>query len=82
MTDIQSPLPGTFYHRPDPDQPPFKAKGDSVAEGDVIGLIEVMKTFIEVKAEAVDSDDEDVVVSSLASVPAAAATLAAMQQGA
>lgn len=52
MTDIQSPLPGTFYHRPDPDQSPFKAKGDSVAEGDVIGLIEVMKTFIEVKAEA------------------------------
>ena len=30
----------------------------------------------------VDSDDEDVVVSSLASLPAAAATLAAMQQGA
>ena len=52
MAQIQSPLPGTFYHKPAPDQPPYKSAGDAVAVGDVIGLIEVMKTFIEVKAEA------------------------------
>ena len=52
MADIQSPLPGTFYHKPSPEEPPFKAKGDAVAVGDVIGLVEVMKSFIEVKAEA------------------------------
>ncbi|MEL7463262.1 MAG: acetyl-CoA carboxylase [Pseudomonadota bacterium] len=52
MADIQSPLPGTFYHKPSPEEPPFKSPGDAVAVGDVIGLIEVMKTFIEVKAEA------------------------------
>lgn len=52
MADIQSPLPGTFYHRPSPDEAPYKAAGDAVAVGDVIGLVEVMKTFIEVKAEA------------------------------
>ncbi len=52
MTEILSPLPGTFYHRPAPDQPPFKASGDTVAVGDVLGLVEVMKTFIEVTAEA------------------------------
>jgi biotin carboxyl carrier protein len=51
MADIQSPLPGTFYRQSSPETPPFKADGDAVAEGDVIGLIEVMKTFIEVKAE-------------------------------
>ena len=51
MTDVPSPLPGTFYHRPSPDQPPFKATGDAVAVGDVLGLVEVMKTFIEVTAE-------------------------------
>jgi len=51
MAQIQSPLPGTFYHKPSPDDLPYKAKGDAVAVGDVIGLIEVMKTFIEVKAE-------------------------------
>lgn len=49
---IQSPLPGTFYRRPAPDKPSFKNDGDSIAVGDVIGLIEVMKTFHEVKADA------------------------------
>jgi len=48
---IVSPLPGTFYRRPAPDQPPFKEVGDSVVQGDVIGLVEVMKSFHEVKAE-------------------------------
>ncbi|MEC8727261.1 MAG: acetyl-CoA carboxylase [Candidatus Puniceispirillales bacterium] len=50
MSDIQSPLPGTFYFTPSPGEPSFKSAGDNVSEGDVIGLIEVMKTFIEVKA--------------------------------
>ena len=48
---ILSPLPGTFYRRPAPDKPPFKTDGDAVAVGDVIGLIEVMKSFIEVHAD-------------------------------
>ncbi len=48
---IQSPLPGTFYRRPAPDQPPFVEDGAAVADGDTIGLVEVMKTFHEVKAE-------------------------------
>lgn len=47
---ILSPLPGTFYRRPSPDQPPYKEVGDSVAKGDVVGLVEVMKSFHEVKA--------------------------------
>lgn len=48
---ILSPLPGTFYRRPSPDQPAFKEVGDAVAVGDVIGLIEVMKSFNEVQAD-------------------------------
>lgn len=52
MTDIQSPLPGIFYHKPAPEEPPFKVAGDSVAVGDTIGLMEIMKTFIPVTAEA------------------------------
>ena len=51
MAQILSPLPGTFYRRPAPDKPTFKAEGDTVAIGDVIGLIEVMKSFIEVHAD-------------------------------
>ncbi len=51
-TQVLSPLPGTFYRRPAPDQPPFKEDGDDVAKGDVIGLVEVMKSFHEVKADS------------------------------
>ncbi|MDF2230948.1 acetyl-CoA carboxylase [Albimonas sp. CAU 1670] len=50
--EIRSPLPGTFYRKPAPDQPPFVEDGASVAAGDVVGLVEVMKSFHEVKAEA------------------------------
>jgi acetyl-CoA carboxylase biotin carboxyl carrier protein len=49
--ELLSPLPGTFYRRPAPDKPEYKAEGDKVAEGDVIGLIEVMKSFNEVRAD-------------------------------
>jgi acetyl-CoA carboxylase biotin carboxyl carrier protein len=50
---ILSPLPGTFYRKPAPDKPHYKNEGDPVAMGDVIGLIEVMKSFNEVKADRV-----------------------------
>jgi biotin carboxyl carrier protein len=48
---ILSPLPGIFYRKLAPDKPPYKNEGDSVDIGEVIGLIEVMKTFNEVKAD-------------------------------
>ena len=51
MSNIQSPLPGTFYHKPSPEEPVFKSPGDAVAIGDTIGLVEVMKTFIAVTSE-------------------------------
>lgn len=49
---ILSPLPGTFYRKPAPDKPSYKSDGDMVASEDVIGLVEVMKSFNEVKANA------------------------------
>jgi biotin carboxyl carrier protein len=52
MAQLLSPLPGTFYRKPAPDKPVYKNDGDTVAKGEVIGLIEVMKSFTEVKAEA------------------------------
>lgn len=48
---ILSPLPGTFYRRPAPDKPPYKEPGDLVAKGEVLGLVEVMKSFYEVKSD-------------------------------
>lgn len=68
-TEIRSPLPGTFYRKPAPDQPPFVEDGASVEEGAVVGLVEVMKTFHEVKASASGSnirfkvDNEDPVTA-------------------
>ena len=50
--ELLAPLPGVFYRKPAPDKPPYKSEGDIVAVGDVVGLIEVMKSFIEVQAEA------------------------------
>ena len=48
---IISPLPGIFYRRSAPDQPPYKNEGDAVAVGDTVGLVEVMKSFHEVKSD-------------------------------
>lgn len=48
---IRSPLPGTFYRRPSPDEDPYVEEGDRVNPGDVVGLVEVMKNFTEVHAE-------------------------------
>jgi len=50
--EIRSPLPGTFYRKPAPDQPPFVKEGDTVKVGDVIGIVEVMKMFNKVEADA------------------------------
>jgi acetyl-CoA carboxylase biotin carboxyl carrier protein len=66
---IVSPLPGTFYRKPAPDKPPYKKEGDSVAVGDVIGLVEVMKSFHEVRSEIAGKvakfhvDNEDAVMA-------------------
>ncbi|MFM2281254.1 MAG: hypothetical protein RLZZ444_3485 [Pseudomonadota bacterium] len=66
---LLSPLPGTFYRKPSPDAAPYKNVGDTVAVGDVIGLIEVMKSFNEVHADqagtikAFAADDEEPVMA-------------------
>tara|TARA_R110000787_G_scaffold94194_2_gene196847 strand:- start:257 stop:493 length:237 start_codon:yes stop_codon:yes gene_type:complete len=51
MAQVLSPVPGTFYTQASPEEPVYKTEGDAVAIGDTVGLIEVMKTFIDVKAE-------------------------------
>jgi len=48
---IKTPLPGTFYRRPSPDADPYVSEGQNISAGDVVGLIEIMKTFHEVQSE-------------------------------
>ncbi|MBA8903044.1 acetyl-CoA carboxylase [Phyllobacterium sp. P30BS-XVII] len=50
VREIKSPLPGIFFRSPSPDSEPFKRDGDAVDSSDVIGIIEVMKSFHEIKA--------------------------------
>jgi len=50
--EVVTPVPGTFYRRPDPDREPFKNEGDPVEAGETIGLVEIMKNFQEVNAES------------------------------
>jgi len=40
-----APMSGRFYSRPSPTEPPFVAVGDTVQQGQTVGLLEVMKTF-------------------------------------
>ena len=44
-------MPGTFYRRSDPESDVYVEEGDQVSAGDAVGLIEVMKSFHEVKAQ-------------------------------
>lgn len=52
LTTIEAMLPGVIYLSPSPDAPPFKTAGDPVAAGETIALVEVMKSFLPVEAEA------------------------------
>ncbi len=50
--EINSPMVGTFYRAPAPDEPPFIEIGDSVKKGQVVCIIEAMKLMNEIEAEA------------------------------
>ena len=49
---VKSPMVGTFYSKPSPEDPPFVAVGQSVKKGDTLCLIEVMKLFTTVECTA------------------------------
>jgi acetyl-CoA carboxylase biotin carboxyl carrier protein len=48
---IRSPLVGTFYRAAAPDAPPFVEKGDRVAKGKPLCILEAMKLMNEFQAE-------------------------------
>ncbi|HNW44667.1 MAG TPA: hypothetical protein PKI19_09200 [Elusimicrobiales bacterium] len=49
---IKAPMSGIFYRAPTPSSPPYVREGDAIKEGQVICIIEAMKVFNEIKAEA------------------------------
>ncbi|MDN3504791.1 MAG: acetyl-CoA carboxylase biotin carboxyl carrier protein [Rhabdochlamydiaceae bacterium] len=48
---IKSPMVGTFYASPSPNDPPFAKVGERIEKGAVICIIEAMKVMNEVKAD-------------------------------
>lgn len=48
---VKSPMVGTFYAAPAPDQEPYVKVGQAVKEDDVLCIIEAMKLMNEIKSE-------------------------------
>jgi acetyl-CoA carboxylase biotin carboxyl carrier protein len=48
---VKAPLTGVWYGSPAPGSAPFVAAGREVAVGQVVGLIEAMKLFNEIKSD-------------------------------
>ena len=49
--EVISPMVGTFYRAPGPDEPPFVQVGDRVRVGQTVCIIEAMKLMNEIEAE-------------------------------
>ncbi len=47
---VRSPMAGTFYSRPSPDEPSFVDVGTKLVAGDTLCLIEVMKLYTTIEA--------------------------------
>lgn len=58
---LLSGLAGTFYRAPSPGAAPFVSEGQHIEEGQVVGLVEAMKTF-----NPIESDRAGVVAALLA----------------
>ena len=51
LLDIVSPMVGTFYRAPTPDDPPFVEVGDRISNGQTVCILEAMKLMNELEAE-------------------------------
>jgi acetyl-CoA carboxylase biotin carboxyl carrier protein len=52
LIEITSPMVGTFYRSPAPDEPPFVEVGDTIKKGNTVCIIEAMKLMNEIEAES------------------------------
>jgi acetyl-CoA carboxylase biotin carboxyl carrier protein len=49
---VSAPLTGVWYPAPSPGARPYVNEGDEIAAGQVVGMIEAMKLFNEIKSDA------------------------------
>lgn len=48
---VKSPIVGTFYRSPSPDDDPFVQVGDTVEKGETLCIVEAMKIMNEIESE-------------------------------
>lgn len=53
LAEVTSPMVGTFYSSPSPDEPAFVRVGDRIRLGQTVCIIEAMKLMNELEAEVV-----------------------------
>lgn len=52
LIEIVSPMVGTFYRKPSPESDAYVEIGDNVSENTIVCIVEAMKLFNEIEAEA------------------------------
>ncbi|MBW4539162.1 MAG: acetyl-CoA carboxylase biotin carboxyl carrier protein [Myxacorys chilensis ATA2-1-KO14] len=51
LAEVTSPMVGTFYRSPGPDEPPFVQVGDRIRLGQTVCIVEAMKLMNELESE-------------------------------
>lgn len=63
LTEIKTPIVGTFYRAPSPDSEPYVDIGSKVRKGDILCVVEAMKSMNEIESEY-DGVIEDILVEN------------------
>lgn len=63
LTEITSPMVGTFYRSPSPEAPPYIEVGSRVTKGQTLCILEAMKLMNELEAE-VDGTVKQILVDN------------------
>ena len=63
---VSSPIVGTFYRQPSPEEDPYVNVGDRVNAGDTVCIVEAMKVMNEVRTERAGIVEEILVEDSAA----------------
>jgi acetyl-CoA carboxylase biotin carboxyl carrier protein len=63
LTDVKSPMVGTFYRAPAPEAPPYAEVGSHIAKGQTLCILEAMKLMNELESE-VDGIVREVLVEN------------------
>ena len=63
LQELRSPIVGTFYRSPGPDDAPFADVGSRIRRGQVVCIVEAMKVMNEIEAE-IDAEVVEILVAN------------------